>query len=128
MTMKVQTTPQWLADQQAVAGVSDQELAKALGYDAPSVIQLFKTGEMKVPAGKAHALASALGISPSLVMRRLLQDVDPDLLHAVELCLGQFVLSEGEQKLIAAIRKVNPGKEPVPLMFDRDAIITLVVA
>lgn len=32
-------------------------------------------------------------------------------LHGGELCL-----TDGEQKLVAAIRKANPGKEPVPII------------
>lgn len=120
-------THQWLADQQALAGVSDQELADAMGYQSPNVIQMFKAGKMRVPFGKAPELANALDINPGVLMRRLLQDADPALLKAVEHCVGALGLSEGEQKLIAAIRKANPGKEPVPIMSDRDTIIALVV-
>ena len=128
MKMEEQTTAQWLAEQQALAGVSDAELARALGYETAAVVPLLKAGQMKVPAVKAPVLASVFGVSPEAVMRRLLRDMSPELLHAVERCMGPFSLSDGERKLIAAIRKVNPSSEPVPLMFDRDAIITLVVA
>lgn len=60
-------------------------------------------------------------------MRRMLQDTDPALLLAIEHCMGVLCLTDGEQKLVAAIRKANPGKEPVPIMSDRDTIIALVV-
>jgi hypothetical protein len=126
--MKDKTTPQWLANQQTLAGVTDEELASALGYESPKVIQMFKSGGMKVPINKVPALADALDLHPGLLMRRVLNDVSPELLQAIEHCLGALCLSEGEQKLIAAIRKANPIKEPVPIMFDRDAIITLIVA
>lgn len=126
--MKDKTTPQWLADQQTLAGVTDEALASALGYESPKVIQMFKSGGMKVPINKVPALADALDLHPGLLMRRVLNDVSPELLQAIEHCLGALCLSEGEQKLIAAIRKANPSKEPVPIMFDRDAIITLIVA
>lgn len=126
--MKDKTTSQWLADQQTLAGVSDEALASALGYESPKVIQMFMSGGMKVPIDKVPALADALDLHPGLLMRRVLNDVSPELLQAIEHCLGALCLSEGEQKLIAAIRKANPSKEPVPIMFDRDAIITLVVA
>lgn len=126
--MKEQTIAQWLAEQQALAGISDDELARELGYESGTVVQLLKAGQMKVPATKAPILAGVFGISPEGVMRRLLREISPELLHAVERCLVPFSLSDGERKLIAAIRKVNPSSEPVPLMFDRNAIITLVVA
>lgn len=122
------TTPQWLTGQQALAGISDKELANTLGYQSSKVIQMFKSGVMSIPFTKVPDLANALDINPGVLMRRLLQDADPALLRAVEHCVGALCLSDGEQKLIAAIRKANPGKEPVPIMFDRNATITLVVA
>ena len=70
---------------------------------------------MRVPCRKAPELASALNINPGLLMRRLLQDTDPALLQAVEHCMEVLCLTDGEQKLVAAIRNENPGKEPVPI-------------
>lgn len=121
-------TAQWLGDLQTQAQVSDEGLANALGYQSPQVIGMIKAGRMKVPLAKAPLLAKALGVDPAALMRRLLQDSDPELLQAIEQCLGMLCLSNGEKKLIEAIRKANRGTEPVPIMFDRDAIITLVVA
>ncbi len=126
--MEEKTTPQWLADQQAFAGVSDTELASALSYESPKVIQMFKSGGMRIPPGKVPALAAALQVNPGWLMQRVLLESDSDLLQAIERCMGPLCLTEGEQRLIDAIRKANPGREPVPIMFDRDAIITLVVA
>lgn len=128
LRMKEKTTPEWLAAQQASVGISDEDLAIAMGYDSPKVIAMFKSGGMRLPVSKVPVMASALQVSPGLLMRRVLSDSDPSLLQAIEQCLGVLCLSEGEQKLIAAVRRASPGKEPVPIMFDRDAIITLVVA
>lgn len=122
------TTAQLLAEEQSRAGVPDQVLADALGYESARVIGMFKSGQMRVPLTKAPSLADALDIKPGDLMRRLLADTDPDLLQAIERCLGPLCLSDGEQRLIQAIRRANPAREPVPLMFDRDAIITLIVA
>lgn len=122
------TTAMWLAEQQARAGVSNELLATALGYESARVIEMFKSGQMRVPFSKAPSLADTLGINPGALMRRLLADADPDLLHAIEQCLGALSLSDGEQKLIRAVRRVSPGKEPVPITFAPDAIVTLVVA
>jgi hypothetical protein len=122
------STAEWLENQQAFPGLSDQELTEAMGHQAPQVVKLFKSGDMKVPFAKAPQLAHALGINPGSLLQRLLQDADPDLLQAFEECVGPLCLSEGEKKLIGAIRKANPGREPVPVMFDRDVIIAVWVA
>lgn len=122
------TTAMWLVEHQARAGVSNELLATALGYESARVIEMFKSGQMRVPFSKAPSLADALNINAGALMRRLLADADPELLHAIEQCLGPLSLSDGEQRLIQAVRRVRPAREPVPVMFDRDAIITLVVA
>lgn len=121
-------TAQWLAERQSLAGVPDQVLADALGYESARVIEMFKSGQMRVSFSKAPSLADALGINPGALMRRLLADADPDLLHAIEQCLGALSLSDEEQKLIRAVRRISPGKEPMPITFAPDAIVTLVVA
>lgn len=121
------TTAQWLSDQQTIANVSDQELADAMGYRSANVIGMLKAGQMRVPLNKVPQLASALNISPASLLRRLLQDADPGLLHVVELCMGALCLSDGEQQLIEAIRKADPGNEPVTVTVCGEAIVTLVV-
>lgn len=120
--------PQWITAQQVIKGVSDHELATAMGYEHTQVIAMFKTGRMRVPISKAPELAEALGVASGALMRRLLQDTDLEMLQAIEQSLGPLGLSEGEKKLIRAVRKVSPGKEPVPITFDRESIVTLVVA
>jgi len=127
MTQKT-STAQWLAEQQSRAGVSNELLATAMGYESVRVIEMFKSGQMRVPFNKVPPLADVLDIEPGSLMRRLLADADPDLLHAIEQCLGVLNLSDGEQKLIRAVRRVSPGKDLVPITFAPDAIVTLVVA
>lgn len=128
MTHHHPTTEQWLAEQQSRAGVSDELLAGAMGYESARVIGMFKNGQMRVPLHKAPSLAQALGINPGTLMRRLLTDTDPELLQAIEHCLGVLDLTTGEQNLIQAVRRVSPGKEPVPITFAPESIVTLIVA
>ncbi len=128
MTYHHTTTAQWLAELQSRAGASNELLASAMGYESARVIGMFMTGQMRVPLNKAPSLAQALGINPGTLMRRLLTDTDPELLLAIEQCLGVLDLSAGEQKLIQAVRRVCPGKEPVPITFAPESIVTLIVA
>lgn len=122
------TTARWLAEQQALAGLSDDTLASALGYESTKVITMMKAGQMSIPLDKAPQLAHTLDVNPGALMRRLLHDTAPNLLTAIEHCMGPLTLTEGERRLIEAVRKANLGREPVPITFDRDSIITLVVA
>jgi hypothetical protein len=58
MTHHHPTTEQWLAEQQSRAGVSDELLAGAMGYESARVIGMFKNGQMRV----AHAHPQGLGL------------------------------------------------------------------
>lgn len=117
-------TAQWIAEQQAHAGVSDLELATAIGHGSARV-QLLKIGQMRVPLNKEPQLADALAIKPGALMRRLLGDVEPALLKIVEHCLGARGLSEEEQKLIQAVREAGPGTEPVTFTLVRNTVVTV---
>ncbi len=121
-------TLKWIDQNQQRSGVSDEVLAEALGYMNPKVVELIKSGAMVLPVNKAALLARAIGVDPGDMMVRLLQDISPDLLAAVEDCVGVLSLSAGEKRLLNALRKACPGKEPVPIMFEPGSIMTLVVA
>lgn len=121
-------TLKWIDQNQRKAGVSDEVLAHALGYENPKVVELIRSGAMVLPVNKAALLARAIGVEAGDVMVRLLEDISPDLRAAVEDCVGIHSLSAGEKRLLNALRKACPGKEPVPIMFEPGSIMTLVVA
>ena len=43
------------------AGLNQAELAKAMGYAAPSAVTMWESGERKVPSDKLPQLARVLG-------------------------------------------------------------------
>jgi|GEM_PF-2993333 len=100
-------TSQWLAEVQAKVGVPDNKLAYAMGYESPTVIELMKSGQMRVPLNKTIQLAWVLRLEPGVVLRRLLEDMDPELLSAIEQSVGPLELSSDEQELILAVRKCS---------------------
>lgn len=100
-------TSQWLAEVQAKVGVPDNKLAYAMGYESPTVIELMKSGQMRVPLNKTIQLAWVLRLKPGVVLRRLLEDMDPELLSAIEQSVGPLELSSDEQELILAVRKCS---------------------
>lgn len=125
-----QATPssQWLAEAQAKVGVPDNKLAYAMGYESATVIELMKTGQMRVPVNKTMQLARVLRLKPGAVLRRLLEDMDPELLSAIEQCVGPLELSSEEQALILAVRKCSRGaKDRVSIMVAPQAAVTQVV-
>lgn len=100
-------TSQWLAEVQAKVGVPDNKLAYAMGYESATVIELMKSGQMRVPVNKTMQLAWVLRLKPGVVLRRLLEDMDPELLSAIEQSVGPLELSSDEQELILAVRKCS---------------------
>lgn len=118
----------WIDQNQRRSGVSDEVLAHALGYENPKVVELIKSGAMSLPVNKAVLLARAIGVDPGDMLLRLLEDISPDLRAAVEDCVGVLSMSAGEKRLLNALRRACPGKEPVPIMFEPGSIMTLVVA
>ena len=108
-------------------GFSDEALADALGYDHPRAIQMIKTGQMRLPMNKAVALAKALEVEPGDVMYLLLMETSPDMLHAIEECMGPLSMSHGETRLLMALRKSAGGRETAPIFFEGAPIVAVIV-
>lgn len=108
-------------------GLSDEAITDALCYEHPRVFQMIKSGQMKLPMNKAAALAVVLEVEPGDVMRLLLLETSPDMLHAIEECMGPLALSPGERRLLMALRKSAGGRETAPLFFDGAPIVAVIV-
>lgn len=127
-TLADATISQLLTVRQAALDVSDRVIAEALGYTDAAVVTLIKAGTMRLPVNKATVFANALDLDTGVVMRALLRAVDPSLLHAVERCLAPLSLSPGEARLIHRLRSAAQGRDITPVMFEKDAIVALVLA
>ncbi|PZO19966.1 MAG: hypothetical protein DCF26_04465 [Burkholderiales bacterium] len=113
--------------QQEGLGLSDSAIADALGYANPRVIEMIKSGLMKLPMNKAAALANALKVEPGEVMHLLLTETSPGMLTAIEECMGPLCLSPGERRLLMALRKSSGGRESAPIFFDGAPIVAVIV-
>lgn len=122
------TIAQMLALRQAALGAGDHTIAEALGYPSGTVVTLIKEGRMRLPINKAKPFADALDIEPGLVMRAILREMDPSVLKAIEQCLSPLALSQGEARLINRLRQSSQGRDITPVMFEKDAIVALVLA
>lgn len=120
------TLSELIKQQQEGLGLADMALAEAIGYSNAAVIRLIKTGQMRLPINKARLLAQALEVEPSMVMKVLLREISPDALKSIEDCMGPLHLSPGERRLVMALRRSAGGRETAPILFDGEAVVTVV--
>jgi transcriptional regulator with XRE-family HTH domain len=100
-------------------GKTQRDIAEAVGYDKPGMINMFKAGTAKVPLDKVPALAKALHIDPAFLMRLAMAQYWPDYADAIAAVFGT-VLSANEVKIIEKIRAVSKESDP-PLTRDAEA-------
>lgn len=113
--------------QQEGLGLSDSAIADALGYANPRVIEMIKNGLMKLPMNKVATLANVLEVEPGEVMHLLLAETSPEMLNAIEVCMGPLCLSPSEKRLLMALRKSAGGRETAPIFFDGAPIVAVIV-
>lgn len=112
--------------QQALLGLSNQEICTAIGFEREIALRLIKTGTMKMPLAKIAALAAVLQLDAAELLRVALRESDPALATLIEETFNPLHLSATEVDMIKHQRKVSgsavgasitvPGKEACALM------------
>ena len=69
----------WLQDQRKKVGLSQIDLAQALGLKYYTFVSQVENGFGRVPSESMEAWAQALGLDPSKFARHLLSFYDPEL-------------------------------------------------
>lgn len=113
---------------QAEIGITDQQLADALGYDRVIIVTLFKQGTMRLPLAKIPALADALAVDPTDLMRMALAESLPELLPAIEKVYNPLRLTQAEISLIQRLRKLTDGGEVQTVVLDAGSRVVALVA
>lgn len=121
------TVSQLITISQERLGLSDDQLAAALGYESGNVVACIKKGLMRLPAGRVPELAQALELAPGHLMRMVLKELDPTTLAAIETCLGPLHLTPGEAQLITTLRKESKGKGIAPILHKADSLVAALV-
>ena len=105
------TVANYLDQQIAISGVSQKDIAAAIGYSNPNVITMFKQGRTKLPIPKVGPIATILGIDPVHLLRMVMNEYMPDTYAAIEKLIGKSLVTEGESKALQIIREASNGHD-----------------
>lgn len=97
-------------------------------YAHPKIIAMVKTGAMRLPINKAHALADALKVPRLDVLGALLIDQSPELWSVISELLPVGELTHTEVNLVRHLRRLTEGRTASPMVLDGAGLIALVVA
>lgn len=126
-TFKSPTVAEYLAGKIEVCGKAADEIADAIGYDTPAVIQAFAQGTAKVPVAKIGPLSRALEIDSVYFLRLVLSEYMPDVLAAIDDALQVPMLTENELGLINAYRKVTEGTDATAVICDAKDVVAMIM-
>jgi transcriptional regulator with XRE-family HTH domain len=80
------------------------EIAREVGLSSSNTLSMIKNGTMKIPLDRVPALADSLGISAQSLFVRCLQEYDPGLWEAIQLCLPGAFLSDEDLEMMLRIK------------------------
>lgn len=72
---------------------------------------MFKQGATPVPINRVPALATALEVDPSWLMRLALQEYQPEILETISTTMG-VIVTPGETEIIEALRVATRNNDP----------------
>lgn len=110
---------------QTATGATDEQLAKAIGYESGKVITMIKDGRMRLPVNKVVDLAKAIDGNGWQIMRTVLHEGAPDILSALDAVMPGATLATSEVKLIETLRELKGNRDVAPLVFDGRSVIAL---
>lgn len=116
-----------MAKRQEELGITDEQLAGALGY-RPGVVALLKVGSMRLPINKVTAAADCLGVDRLQLLKVAIVESSPGLWEALEPFVPLGQLTPTEVKLVTHIRKLCGERPAAPMVIDGSSVIALVVA
>ncbi len=81
---KTLTVAEFLSISIASSDKTQAEIAKLCGFGTPNVLTMIKQGKMKVPIGRAPAIAKALGIEPYELIALAMSEYEPETWQAIQ--------------------------------------------
>ena len=116
-----------ITGEQTRHNLSDEDIAKALGYDKAVVVSLIRAGTVKFPLTRIRDLATLLDMNPGELLIMAMQDSSPDLLALMEDVWGPRALTPAEGRLIQHCRKLAEDRQVKPIVFS-GPVVALVTA
>src|SRR5579883_398804 len=102
------------------------DIARALGYENPNIISMFKTGDTKVPLDKIPALADALEVDVGELLRLGLEAYWPEKLAVIQKAL--VPITQPEAAILGAAREAAGGTALLPLNKERLRLLKRILA
>jgi cyanate lyase len=90
------TVAQLIQARQNELGITDQQIALALGYDHENVVAMIKKGAMRLPLNKVVELAGVLDVDATALLRLTLGENDTEMLQTIEKILGPMTKTSDE--------------------------------
>jgi hypothetical protein len=113
---------------QSKVGMSDKDLAEALGFSRTSILTMVKSGGMKMPIGKVPLLATALEVPASDVLAAMLDDYfSGEVMQVMRKTWGMLDLTQNEKKLITSYRALTEGDNSEPRVLEGKNIIAVLM-
>ena len=111
------TVAQFISQRIDDSAKSQREIAAEVGFENPNVLTMFKQGQTKVPLRRIGALARALDVDPTHLLRLVMSEYTPDTWAAVEDVLGGTMLTKNERELITFYRRISKDTDPPTVIF-----------
>lgn len=81
-----------------------KEIAREIGLPKSNVLSMMKSGETKIPLARAGALADAIGVPRCELVRRCLEEYEPETWSVIQSALPGALLSDSEVEVIQLLR------------------------
>ena len=93
-------------------GVSDTAVAQGMGYNAPTIIRMFRDGRAKVSLDEIPDLADAIGADRAELLERAIREYLPTMVEVLLRCHSG--LTDNELALVNLVRELSRGGDPDP--------------
>lgn len=126
----ISTTPMTVVGimeaQQALVGLSNQEICIAIGFEREIVLTMIQAGTMKMPLGKIPALAAILQLDAADLLKIALHESDPALARLIEDTFNPLHLSATEVDMIKHQRSLSGNAVGAPTTVQGEEVDALV--